>query len=88
MLHFPTGSVTTASIPDGGHVNDMLTSDRIMSGGAYVAFVGNHLEHIPCGRIRFLFFFSLSGVHFFQDAAVIKVFDWLVVIRQINKFVN
>lgn len=96
MLHSPTRSVTTASVSDGRHVNDMLTSDWLLRsfelrdrGGAHVALVGDYLEHFSWRRSRFFVFFRFSVVlSAFQDAAVEKVFDWLVIIRQINKLVN
>lgn len=76
-------------------MNDMLTSDWLLrsfklrdSGGVYVTLVGCHMEHVLSSRPRFLFFFSWRVVLPFQDAAVVKVFDWLVIIRQINKFVH
>ena len=90
------------SVRNGGHVNDMLISDWLLrsfelweSGGVNVALVRYHLEcFLSTGKLFltartcFLFFFSLSVVLPFKDAAVVKVFDWLVIIRQINKFVH
>ena len=83
-------------------MNDMLISDWLLrsfelwdSCSVDVALVRYHLECFLSPRkcflsvrIRLLFFFSLNVVLSFQDAAVVKVFYWLVIIRQINKFVH
>ena len=83
-------------------MNDMLISDWLLrsfelwdSDGVNTALVRYHLEcFLSAGkfflsaRTRFLFFFSLSVVLSFEDTAVVKVFDRLVIIRQINKFVH
>lgn len=94
--------ITMASVRGGGHVNDMLTSDWLLSSfvfwdnvGVDVAWVRYHLECFLSARkcvlsskTRFLFFFSWNVVLSFPDAAVVKVFYWSVIIRQINKFVH
>ena len=84
-------------------MNDMLISDWLLRsfvlldcGGVDVALVRYYLEcflssgecSFLSARIRFLFVFSLSVVLSFENAAVVKVFDWLVIIWEINKFVH
>ena len=83
-------------------MNDMLTSDWLLrsfefweNAGVDVAWVRYHLECFLSARefflsfkTRFLFFLFWSVVLSFQDAAVVKVFYWFVIIRQINKFIH
>lgn len=83
-------------------MNDMLISDWLLRsfvlwdcGGVDVALVRYYLEcFLSSGecflsaRTHFLFVFSLSVVLSFENAAVVKVFDGLVIIWQINKFVH